>query len=129
MIKFGNNIRSKSDKLTNITNVELNLLRNYWNNLCSYGFDDQNKCLVSESWDRHPIGILAGNKYHLGIYDECVDVQSPVKGQYCLSEVKIMSSDGKDYSYNRTDDLLDFGNNTWHTLFGVSWIMFEKLSI
>lgn len=83
---------------------------------------------MSESWDRRPIGILAGNKYHLGIYDECVDVQYPVKGQYCLSEIKIMPPDGKDYSYNRTDDLLDFGNHTWHTLLGVSFLKIINIS-
>lgn len=75
---------------------------------------------MSESWNRYPIGILSGNKYHMGLYDECVDVRHPVVGQYCLSEIKLMPSTGKDYSFNRTEDLDDFGNtNAWKTVLGV----------
>lgn len=76
---------------------------------------------VAESWNRYPIGILAGNKYHLGIYDECVDVHYPIRGQYCLSEVKIIPSSGNNYSFPRQENLDDFGNDhAWHTILGVN---------
>ncbi|XP_029344057.1 nose resistant to fluoxetine protein 6-like [Acyrthosiphon pisum] len=55
----------------------------------------------------------------MGIYDECVDVRHPVIGQYCLSEINLSSLTGKDYSFNRTDDPDDFGNNNaWKTILG-----------
>lgn len=71
-----------------------------------------------ESWNRYPNGILAGNNYNLGVYDECVDVHYPIQGQYCLSEVKLMPPDGKDYSYKRKIDQTHF-NHSWHTILGV----------
>jgi len=56
----------------------------------------------------------------MGIYDECVDVRYPVIGQYCLSDIKLKSLVAKDYSFNRTEDLDDFGNkNAWKTVLGV----------
>ncbi|XP_026815118.1 nose resistant to fluoxetine protein 6-like isoform X3 [Rhopalosiphum maidis] len=74
---------------------------------------------MSESWNRYPIGLLAGNTYQMGIYDECVDVRHPVIGQYCLSDIKLIPLAGKDYSFNRTEDLDDFGNiNAWKTVLG-----------
>ncbi|CAI6366681.1 unnamed protein product [Macrosiphum euphorbiae] len=55
----------------------------------------------------------------MGIYDECVDVRHPVIGQYCLSEINLRPSMGRDYSFNRTDNLDDFGNNNaWKTILG-----------
>lgn len=76
--------------------------------------------LVAESWIRHPIGVISGNRFQLGIYDECVKVQYPVRAQYCVSEVKLSPPTGKDYSYKRTDDLDDFGNkHAWNTILGV----------
>ncbi|XP_050052902.1 nose resistant to fluoxetine protein 6-like isoform X1 [Aphis gossypii] len=74
---------------------------------------------MSESWNRYPIGLLAGNRYDMGIYDECVDVRHPVIGQYCLSDIKLKQLVAKDYSFNRTEDLDDFGNkNAWKTVLG-----------
>ncbi|VVC42233.1 Nose resistant-to-fluoxetine protein, N-terminal,Acyltransferase 3 [Cinara cedri] len=76
---------------------------------------------MAESWDHYPIGILGGNRYHLGIYDECVDLHHPIRGQYCLSEIKLTTMTEKDYSFNRTDDLNNFGNNnTWNIILG--WV-------
>lgn len=76
---------------------------------------------MAESWDRYPTGILAGNQYHMGIYDECVDVRHPVIGQYCLSEIKLSPPAGRDYSFNQTTNLDDFGNkNAWKTVLGWS---------
>jgi len=76
---------------------------------------------VSESWNRHPIGLLAGNTYHMGVYDECVDVNYPVKGQYCLSEIHLFPPTGKNYSFhNGTENINDVGNNhAWKTILGV----------
>lgn len=75
---------------------------------------------VSESWNRYPVGILTGNKYQMGVYDECVDVHHPIRGQYCLSEIKLLPLTGEDYSFNRSENLDDFGNNhAWKTILGV----------
>eukprot|EP00102_Acyrthosiphon_pisum_P024389 XP_016661599.1 PREDICTED: nose resistant to fluoxetine protein 6-like isoform X2 [Acyrthosiphon pisum] len=72
-----------------------------------------------ESWDRYPVGLLAGNTYQMGVYDECVDIRYPVKGQYCLSEIKIIPPAGRDYSFKRTEDLDDFGHDhAWKTILG-----------
>ncbi|XP_060865910.1 nose resistant to fluoxetine protein 6-like isoform X2 [Metopolophium dirhodum] len=77
---------------------------------------------MAESWNRHPIGILAGNKYHMGIYDECVDVNYPVKGQYCLSEIHLFPPMGKNYSFQKgTDNINDVSDNhAWKTVLG--WV-------
>lgn len=78
---------------------------------------------MGESWNRYPIGILAGNTYHMGIYDECVNVHYPVKGQYCLSEIHLNPPKGKNYSfYNETVNLDDdvINNHAWKTILG--WI-------
>lgn len=77
---------------------------------------------MAESWNRYPVGVLEGNTYQMGIYDECVNVQYPVRGQYCLSEIKLNAPAGKDYSFNRTEKVDYFGkNNGWHTILGVSF--------
>jgi len=57
----------------------------------------------------------------MGDYDECVDlgVRYPVKGQYCLPEIKLIPPTGKNYSFERTEDLDDFGiNHAWKTVLG-----------
>jgi len=59
----------------------------------------------------------------MGVYDECVDIRYPVKGQYCLSEIKIIPPAGRDYKFKRTEDLDDFGHNhAWKTVLGVSYV-------
>lgn len=58
----------------------------------------------------------------MGIYDECVNVHYPIRGQYCLSEFKLTPLNNKDYSFNKTEDLDDFGiNHAWRTALGVSF--------
>ncbi|VVC42242.1 Nose resistant-to-fluoxetine protein, N-terminal,Acyltransferase 3 [Cinara cedri] len=76
---------------------------------------------MAESWSRYPHGILAGNKYHLGVYDECVDVHYPIIGQYCLSEIKLISlqTAGKLYENNRTQDPKSF-DHAWRTV--LKWV-------
>ncbi|KAL4143275.1 hypothetical protein QTP88_005626 [Uroleucon formosanum] len=74
---------------------------------------------MQESWNRYPVGILSGNTYQMGVYDECVDIKYPVKGQYCLSEITLIPPAGRNYSFKRTEDLDDFGNNhAWKTILG-----------
>ncbi|XP_060841889.1 nose resistant to fluoxetine protein 6-like [Rhopalosiphum padi] len=76
---------------------------------------------MRESWNRYPVGILVGNTYQMGDYDECVElgVRYPVKGQYCLPEIKLIPSTGRNYSFERTEDLDDFGiNHAWKTVLG-----------
>jgi hypothetical protein len=84
--------------------------------------------LVRESWNRYPVGILVGNTYQMGDYDECVElgVRYPVKGQYCLAEIKLIPPTGRNYSFKRTEDLDDFGiNHAWKTVLGVSYCCFK----
>jgi len=69
---------------------------------------------VAESWNRYPFGILAGNTYHMGMYDECVNVHDLVKGQYCLTEVHLTPSVGKMYSFDSGTE-----NVAWKTILGV----------
>lgn len=74
---------------------------------------------MQESWNRYPVGLLTGNTYQMGDYDECVDLSYPVKGQYCLSEIKLIPPADRNYSFERTEDLDDFGNNhAWKTVLG-----------
>ena len=42
-------------------------------------------------------GLLEGSVYHLGDFDECMDVLGPVGAQYCIAEVRI-------HAPNRTSD-------------------------
>lgn len=34
-------------------------------------------------------GLLEGNVYHLGNFDECMEVLGPVKSQYCVVDVHV----------------------------------------
>lgn len=81
---------------------------------------------MSESWSRYPNGILAGNNYHFGVYDECIEVRYPVQGQYCVSEMTLKFPDGKNYNYNRTD-IPDSFDQSWPTLLGVSKINLNRI--
>lgn len=43
-------------------------------------------------WDasaKETVGISYGNMYQLGHYDQCVNVQKPIRAKYCLVNVKI----------------------------------------
>lgn len=49
---------------------------------------------VIDAWGKLPAGILEGNLYSFGNFDECLSVQRPAtndlpefQAQYCLSEV------------------------------------------
>jgi len=77
---------------------------------------------MGESWSRYPVGILSGNKYHLGIYDECINVHYPVRGQYCLSEIHLIPAKGTNYSYDNGAENISkgFNNHAWKIILG--WI-------
>lgn len=75
---------------------------------------------MAESWERHPVGILGGNRYHFGVYDECVAVNYPIKGQYCLSEVKLAPVTENNYSSYRKENLDRVYNaHAWQTILEV----------
>lgn len=75
---------------------------------------------VAESWERHPIGILGGSRYHFGVYDQCVEVNYPIKGQYCLSEVKLAPAMENKHSSHRKENLdRVYDGNAWKTILEV----------
>lgn len=75
---------------------------------------------MAESWDRRPIGIIAGNRYHFGIYDECIGVRYPIKGQYCISEVKLTPTVGNKNSSDKKDNQdRVYNSHAWKTILEV----------
>lgn len=43
-------------------------------------------------WDasaKQAVGLLSGNRYQLGDFDECLQVAKPIKAQYCLVDIKL----------------------------------------
>jgi hypothetical protein len=75
---------------------------------------------VAESWNRHPVGFLSGNTFHMGLYDECIDIRYPVKGQYCLTETKLLLSAENTISHNEVHNRNNIGSYyAWQTLLGV----------
>lgn len=43
-------------------------------------------------WDasaKQAVGLLSGNRFQLGDFDECLQVAKPIKAQYCLVDVKL----------------------------------------
>jgi hypothetical protein len=56
--------------------------------------------IVFDSSAKFPVGLLAGNQYQMGHYDECVEILvdseersgGQLKGQYCLAEIRFESS-------------------------------------
>lgn len=73
---------------------------------------------VSESWSRYPNGILVGTSHQMGMYEECVKVHQPVRGQYCIPSVKIGSTAAVDFTAEKTDHRND--DNAWQVILGVS---------
>ncbi|XP_050429658.1 nose resistant to fluoxetine protein 6-like [Adelges cooleyi] len=74
---------------------------------------------MAESWNRYPSGLLAGEIYQLGIYDECIDVATPVQGQYCLADIRLYTATKKDYTLTRPDYPENM-DNAWHQILG--WV-------
>lgn len=55
-------------------------------------------------WDasaKQAVGLLSGNRYQLGDFDECLQVTTPINAQYCLVDIKLDVP--SEYSY--TDPL------------------------
>ncbi|XP_025411241.1 nose resistant to fluoxetine protein 6-like isoform X2 [Sipha flava] len=76
---------------------------------------------MAESWTRHPNGFLSGNTFHMGFYDECIDIHHPVKGQYCLSEIKLIPSAENTISHNEVHNRNNIGSYyAWQNVLG--WI-------
>ena len=56
--------------------------------------------IVFDSSAKFPVGLLAGNQYQMGHYDECIEILvnagessgGQLKGQYCLAEIWFDSS-------------------------------------
>lgn len=49
---------------------------------------------VFDAWGKIPSGILLGNQYELGNFDECLEVNykenmSTFVGQYCLTQINV----------------------------------------
>jgi len=47
---------------------------------------------AQQMWDasaKQPVGLLSGNRYQLGDFDECLQVAKPIKAQYCLVDIKL----------------------------------------
>lgn len=70
-------------------------------------------------WDasaKQGVGLLSGNRYQLGDFDECLQVAKPIKAQYCLVDIKLDVP--AQYSYTdpyarEYDPLLP----AWHKIF------------
>lgn len=68
---------------------------------------------VIDAWGKIPSGILYGNTYELGQFDECLAIEKPadnenpyiLKGQYCLTQLSI----GGDSAPSQIFD--EIGNN------------------
>lgn len=48
-----------------------------------------------DAWGKIPSGILVGNQYEFGSFDECLGVnysenRSTFVGQYCLAQIKVI---------------------------------------
>ncbi|XP_015369007.1 PREDICTED: uncharacterized protein LOC107165338 [Diuraphis noxia] len=56
-------------------------------------FDLKNMTLwAQQMWDasaKQAVGLLSGNRFQLGDFDECLQVAKPIKAQYCLVDVKL----------------------------------------
>lgn len=57
--------------------------------------------IVLDSWGKIPSGLLVGNAYDLGNFDECYDINylpkniqsGYIQGQYCLIKVEVPFGD------------------------------------
>ncbi|KAG8237342.1 hypothetical protein J437_LFUL014548 [Ladona fulva] len=60
---------------------------------------------VFDASTKFPRGVLSGNVYNMGDFDECLGVRGPsnIKGQYCLSRVDITEEDERRKLSGSTD--------------------------
>ncbi|XP_075213754.1 nose resistant to fluoxetine protein 6-like [Lycorma delicatula] len=55
---------------------------------------------AQQMWDasaKSPVGILSGNVFQLGDFDECLGVSQPVKGKYCIVQIHINVPPGHNF--------------------------------
>lgn len=68
-------------------------------------------------------GLLDGNVYHLGDFDECMDVAGPVRAQYCVAEVRVhpppRTPDYRHHPDARPDPMQSVWNHIKHE--GEAW--------
>jgi hypothetical protein len=58
----------------------------------------------------------------MGLYDECIDLIHPIKGQYCLTEIKLIPSVENIINYNEVHNRNNIGSYyAWQTVLGVSY--------
>jgi hypothetical protein len=68
----------------------------------------------------------------MGFYDECIDIHHPVKGQYCLSEIKLIPSAENTISHNEVHNRNNIGSYyAWQNVLGVqystnTWLVLEN---
>jgi len=72
--------------------------------------------LVWDASAKQAVGLLSGNRFQLGDFDECLQVAKPIKAQYCLVDVKLDVP--SEYSYadplaREYDPLLP----AWHKIY------------
>ncbi|XP_050442482.1 nose resistant to fluoxetine protein 6-like [Adelges cooleyi] len=72
---------------------------------------------MSDSWPRYLNGLLIGSSVHMGVYDECVSVHSPVQGKYCISQINIQTTSGEDFTaYSK--DAYESHDHAWQEILG-----------
>ncbi|XP_025192359.1 nose resistant to fluoxetine protein 6-like [Melanaphis sacchari] len=72
---------------------------------------------MSDSWSRYPNGLLVGASHQMGVYEECIKVQQPIKGKYCMPSVKISSSTGTDFAAKIKNQLRE-NDHAWYEILG-----------
>lgn len=85
-----------------------------------------NYVLVWDASAKQAVGLLSGNRFQLGDFDECLQVTKPIKSQYCLVDIKLDVP--AEYSYTdpiarEYDPLLP----AWHKIY-VSKILIFLIS-
>lgn len=87
--------------------------------------------LVYDSWSQHPKGILVGAMNQLGMYEECLNVHSPVQGQYCLAAIELDKVGRNPFDPKGNDELQSF-DNAWNEILEVRlfiiifWVLYFR---
>lgn len=73
--------------------AEVSLISAYLNNI----IETETNATVIDAWGKLPSGMLTGNAYEFGSFDECFDVQLKrrntnefIRPQYCLAKVYVL---------------------------------------
>lgn len=81
---------------------------------------------VSDSWSRYPNGILEGTSHQMGVYEECIGVQQPVRGKFCVPLVKLKSATDEDFTINKPDEPQMY-DPAWREILGVGTRIFVHI--